>query len=71
MNNKTIETEFYTKLNISNSDSNLVITNQNCSYCHKPFTEQLWCKECDLFGVIEGWSSGNPDIDKFIKDTMY
>src|SRR5207244_4459255 len=30
-----------------------------------------WCKECDPFRVIEGWSSGNPDIDKFIKDTMY
>ena len=70
MNNKTIETEF-TKLNISNRDSNSVITNHNCSYCHKPFTEKLWCKECDPFGVIEGWSSGNPDIDKFIKDTMY
>src|SRR5256884_9404709 len=70
MNSKTIEKEF-TKLNISNNDSNPVITNQNCSYCHKPFTEKLWCKECDPFGVIEGWSSGNPDIDKFIKDTMY
>src|SRR4051812_1991712 len=21
--------------------------------------------------MIEGWTSGNPDIDKFIKDTMY
>src|SRR5207245_1989984 len=21
--------------------------------------------------MIEGWSSGNPDIDKFIKDTIY
>ena len=70
MNNKTIETEF-TKLNISNRDSNPVITNNNCSYCNKPFTEKLWCKECDPFHMIEGWSSGNPVIDKFIKDTMY
>ena len=70
MNNKTIETEF-TKLNISNRDSNSVITNHNCSYCHKPFTEKLWCKQCDPFRMIEGWSSGNPDIDKLIKDTMY
>ncbi len=23
------------------------------------------------FGIIEGWTSGNPDIDKFIKDTIY
>jgi len=29
------------------------------------------CKECDQFRVMEGWTSGNPDIDKFIKDTMY
>jgi serine/threonine protein kinase len=43
----------------------------NCSYCNKPFTEKLWCKECDPFRKIEGWSSGNNDIDKFIKDTIY
>ena len=39
----------FNKLNISNRDSNPVITNHNCSYCHKPFTEKLWCKECDSF----------------------
>ena len=60
------------KLNISDRDSNPVITiHKNCSYCDKPFTEKLWCKECDSLGIIEGWSSGNPDIDKFIKDTIY
>ncbi len=21
--------------------------------------------------MIEGWTSGNPDVDKFIKDTMH
>src|SRR5215470_2564476 len=44
---------------------------KNCSYCNKPFIEELWCKECDPYRQIEGWSSGNPDIDKFIKDTIY
>src|ERR1700751_3299014 len=58
-----IETEF-NKLNISDNN------HKNCSYCDKPFTEELWCKECDPFRVMEGWTSGNPAIDKFIKDTM-
>ncbi|PKY60297.1 hypothetical protein RhiirA4_483856 [Rhizophagus irregularis] len=45
--------------------------NKNCSYCNKPFTEELWCKECDPRRMIEGWTSGNNDVDKFIKDTIY
>ncbi|RGB39109.1 kinase-like domain-containing protein [Rhizophagus diaphanus] len=44
---------------------------KNCSYCNKPFTEELWCKECDPSRIMEGWTSGNSDIDKFIKETMY
>src|ERR1043165_9678048 len=75
MNNKENETQVqmeseFSKLNIS--DSKPVITNnKNCSYCNQPFILELWCTECDPFRVIEGWSSGNPDIDRFIKDTMY
>src|SRR5437764_4783295 len=62
----------FNKLNISDSDSNPIITNhENCSYCNKPFNEELWCKECDPFRMIEGWTSGNNDVDKFIKDTIY
>ena len=59
----------FNKLNISNKSSNQI--NTNCSYCNKPFSEELWCKECDPFRIIEGWTSENSDIDKFIKDTMY
>ncbi|PKY63582.1 hypothetical protein RhiirA4_493075, partial [Rhizophagus irregularis] len=44
---------------------------KNCSYCNKPFTEKLWCKECDPYRIMEGWTSENSDIDKFIKDIMY
>jgi hypothetical protein len=44
---------------------------KNCSYCNKLFNEELWCKKCDPRRIIEGWTSGNSDIDKFIKDTMY
>ena len=62
-----METEF-NKLNISDRDSDV---NKNCSHCNKSFTEELWCKECDPFRIVEGWTSGSPDIDKFIKDTMY
>ena len=65
--NNPMETEF-NKSNISDRDSD---ANKNCLHCDKPFTEKLWCKECDPFRIVEGWTSGNPDIDKFIKDTMY
>ena len=66
-----IETEF-NNLNASDKDSNSVnINRKNCSYCNKPFTEKLWCEECDPRCMIEGWTSGNHDIDKFIKDTIY
>ena len=65
---QVIEFEF-NKLNISDKDSNQ--TNTNCFYCSKPFSKELWCKDCDPFRIIEGWTSGNPDIDKLIKDTMY
>jgi hypothetical protein len=66
-----IETEL-NNLNIFDRDSNSVnINHKNCSYCNKPFTEKLWCKECDPFRMIEGWSSRNDDIDKFIKDTLH
>ncbi|EXX53030.1 Cdc15p [Rhizophagus irregularis DAOM 197198w] len=59
-------------LKIFDEVSNSVnISHKNCSYCNKPFTEELWCKECDPFRMIEGWTSGNDDIDKFIKDTIY
>ncbi|RGB31519.1 kinase-like domain-containing protein [Rhizophagus diaphanus] len=61
-----MESEF-NKLYISSRNSN----HKNCSFCNNLFTEELWCKECDPFRRMEGWTSGNPDIDKFIKDTTY
>src|SRR3954454_25264048 len=41
-----------------------------CSYCNKLIIEELWCNECDPHGMIEGWTSENPDIDRLIKDTI-
>ncbi|RGB35136.1 kinase-like domain-containing protein [Rhizophagus diaphanus] len=61
------ETEF-TKSKLNEAKDNDC---KNCSYCNKPFIEKLWCKECDPRCIIEGWTSGNADIDKFIKDTIY
>ncbi|GET66149.1 kinase-like domain-containing protein [Rhizophagus irregularis DAOM 181602=DAOM 197198] len=59
-------------LKIFDKVSNSVnINHKNCSYCSKPFTEELWCKECDPRHMIEDWTSGNNDVDKFIKDTIY
>src|SRR3954447_4744253 len=66
------EQEIEFKINILDKDSNPInSSHKNCSYCNKPFIEILWCKECDPYNIIEGWTSGNPGIDKFIKDTMY
>jgi hypothetical protein len=52
-------------------EASLNINHKNCSYCDKPFIKELWCKKCDPFRMIEGWTSGNNDLDKFIKDTIY
>ncbi|CAB4443615.1 unnamed protein product [Rhizophagus irregularis] len=49
----------------------MTINHKNCSQCDKPFIEELWCKECDPFRMIEGWTSENHDIDEFIKNTIY
>ncbi len=42
-----------------------------CSYCDEKFDENKWCRKCDPHRIIEGWTSGDISIDKFIKDTMY
>ncbi|CAG8602129.1 1198_t:CDS:2 [Funneliformis mosseae] len=48
-----IESEF-NRLNISSDDSNPI--NLNCTYCKKPFAEELWCKECDPYKTNdESW----------------
>ena len=45
----------FNKLNIS-------INHKNCD---------PWCKECVPSCLIEGWTSGNSEIDNFIKNTIY
>src|SRR5215213_496393 len=43
----------------------------NHKICYQPKREKLWCKECVPSCIIEGWTSGNSEIDNFIKDTIY
>jgi hypothetical protein len=43
---------------------NSVNTNHDCP-------GRYWCKECVPSFIIDGWSSGNSEIDEFIKDTIY
>ncbi|GET66152.1 kinase-like domain-containing protein [Rhizophagus irregularis DAOM 181602=DAOM 197198] len=65
--NKENETRVSTEskeLNISDKNSNINLENC-CYYCNKPFIKELWCEECDPFRMVEGWTSGNNDIDRF------
>ena len=65
-----VESEF-NNLNISDNDSNSVnINHENCYEVGEG--GKSWCKECVPCNIIEGWmTSGNNDIDEFIKDTIY
>ena len=61
----SIESEF-NKLNISDL---VTINHENC---YQPdTTRKFWCKECVPSCIIEGWTSGNSEIDNFIKYTIY
>src|ERR1044072_7665833 len=72
-NDKKIETSIkfeFNKLNISDESLNSVITNHE--NCNQPYTtKKVWCKECVPSCIIEGWTSGNSEVDDFIKDTIY
>src|SRR5687767_13308017 len=57
---ETIESEF-SRLNL------ITINHDNC---YQP-DKKSWCKECVPSCIIEGWTSGNSEIDHFIKDTIY
>ena len=54
-------------LNIDKDSNPVDVNHENC---YRP-PEKLWCKECVPSCIIEGWTSGNSEIDEFIKDTIY
>src|SRR5436190_12537787 len=64
VNETLIESEFIKLLNIF--DNNSIHEN-----CYRPDDGKLWCKECVPSCIIEGWTSGNFEIDEFIKYTIY
>ena len=66
-NETQIESEF-NKLNISDKVLNILTINHK--NCYQPYRKP-WCKECVPSCIIEGWTSGNSEIDEFIKDTIY
>ena len=57
--------------NLIISDKNFNSENINHENCYQPDNKKFWCKECVPSCIIEGWSSGNSEIDEFIKDTIY
>src|ERR1043165_1369583 len=59
------------KLNNSISDKELNVVSINHDNCYQPLADKLWCKECVPSCIIEGWTSGSSEIDKFIKGTIY
>ncbi|CAB4494349.1 unnamed protein product [Rhizophagus irregularis] len=62
-----IVTEF-NELNISDKNPNS--SKINHENCYNP-PRKCWCKECVPRCIIEGWTSGNDDIDNLIKDSIY
>ncbi|GBC40198.2 kinase-like domain-containing protein [Rhizophagus irregularis DAOM 181602=DAOM 197198] len=67
-NNENQLVSKFDKLNISDKDLNS--SKINHENCYDPDNDKFWCKEC-VRCIIEGWTSGNDDIDNFIKDTIY
>ncbi|GBB89029.1 hypothetical protein RclHR1_01570001 [Rhizophagus clarus] len=60
----------FKKLKIFDKDTNPIkaIYHGNC---YKQDEGAPWCKEYVPRCIIEGWTSGNNDIDDFIKETIY
>ena len=67
---KKIKSKLSNLINLSIS-KNSNSENVNHENCYQPDNKKFWCKECVPSCIIEGWSSGNSEIDKFIKDTIY
>lgn len=45
--------------------------NGTCVYCNQYNTSPAWCQTCDPPRTIQGWTSGNKDIDVCIKEFQF
>ena len=63
-NDKESETQ------IDSEFSKLNLESINHDNCYQPYIKP-WRKEGVPSCIIEGWTSGNSEIDHFIKDTIY
>ncbi|RIB02722.1 kinase-like domain-containing protein [Gigaspora rosea] len=51
--------KFHSKRNYNNGD---------CEHCNRDNTSPAWCQTCDPQKTVEGWTSGNKNIDDCIKE---
>ncbi|GBC40168.2 kinase-like domain-containing protein [Rhizophagus irregularis DAOM 181602=DAOM 197198] len=67
-NNETQVVSDFNELNVSENSISVKTNHKNC---YDPYNDKFWCKECVPRCIIEGWTSGNDDIDNLIKDSIY
>ncbi|CAB4433013.1 unnamed protein product [Rhizophagus irregularis] len=71
-NNETQVVSDFNELNTSDKNPNLSkINHENCYNPYNRYNSKFWCKECVPRCIIEGWTSGNDDINNLIKDSIY
>jgi hypothetical protein len=58
-------------MNKENETQTPIESDNDHKNCYNEKDYKPWCKECVPSCIIEGWTSENHDIDKFIKDTIY
>ncbi|CAB4416051.1 unnamed protein product [Rhizophagus irregularis] len=58
----------FNELNTSDNSNSVKINHENC---YDLVNKKFWCKGCVPRCIIEGWTSGNDDIDNFIKGSIY
>src|SRR5260364_95461 len=46
-------------------------SNGKCIYCEHYNTSPAWCQSCDPWKAIQEWTSGNEEIDNFIKEFQF
>lgn len=58
---------------IKNNELNEFNEHGRCEECHQPNSGPGWCSSCNAKHFQEGfkdWTSGNQDIDDFIRDSQ-